>query len=137
MNNIKIYQQKVHETTYYQLSRIVLVDHVLDDKNVQIFKNMLLSTYCSYSFGDRDRSPCLGLNIYTGLRGMRCVRPTPRMSVDNICLSQYTNNKWNFSNMPMVQKTINKLANDALYVKRNLVPLHEYLVDMVWIDFLK
>ena len=120
--------------SYYEISSIIGVNFTPSSDNVKIFTDLIKKTYGNNSFGNRCRSLCFGTNIYTGLRGSKCVRPSPRMSQHQIEYSQYTNMKWNFTCMPLVQKTINTLANNAINIKKKLSPLHDHLVNICCYD---
>ena len=60
---------------------------------------------------------------------MKCVRPSPRMgvSIKNDC--QYYRYQWNMNCMPVIQKSINTLSNNAMKHKYMCDPYHEIILD--------
>ena len=113
-SNESIGTSQIPSIGYFGLSRIIQVKMPFDDQVTNKFLHLLSSTYKSYSFGSRDRSSCLGMNIYSGTRGTKRIRPSPRMCVSTRMKFQYTNAMWNMSLMPLVQKTINVLTKHAV-----------------------
>jgi hypothetical protein len=70
------------------------------------------------------------MNVYTGKRGMKYIRPSPRMGVNVKHLFQYYNQCWNMSLMPLVQRTINGMTNEAIKLKKMINPFYEGVIDL-------
>ena len=90
-SNESIETSPIPSIDYFALSRILQVRMLYDSNVANKFLNLFSSTYKSYSFGSRHRSSCLGMNIYSGTRGTKHIRPSSRMCVSTRMRFQYTN----------------------------------------------
>ena len=120
-------------STGYNYFEVSSWSHISDDINMEYMKSLCCQVHTVYGksggFGSRNVSTCFGINVYSGNRLSSCVRPTPRMGKSMISSSQYTRSSWNFSTMPMVQKTLNRLTYHALHVRLEHNRFHETIID--------
>ena len=87
--------------------------NVLTVHRLDFLKFMLSKTYKNFGFA-RSCTECLGLNVYTGPRSNLCVRPTPRMGVEQVPHTGYNRAEFDVTFMPLIHKMVNRLSQSAV-----------------------
>ena len=84
----------------------------VDIEDFELLKYMLKSVYGNFGF-KRSKTPCIGLNTYTGKKSASYVRPTPRTSKTNATKSEYFRQQFNPMFHPLIHKLVNQLSHQA------------------------
>ena len=84
----------------------------------------LRKTYGNFGF-TRSKTPCFGLNAYTGKKSAEYVRPSPRMSKASTTRSEYYRSSFDSTFHPLIYKLINQLSSQASQFQKNGDPVYD------------
>jgi len=96
----------------------------IDIPNPGLFKLLIQKTYGNFGF-QRTKSPCFGLNTYTGKKAASYVRATPKMSKESTTLSEYYRDSFDPTFLPVIYKLMNKLSDQAQTFQAAVDPVYD------------
>ena len=89
-----------------------------------LLEYILKRSYGNFGF-KRNKTSCLGMNLYFGKKNAAYVRPTPKMSKESILDTEYYRQHFDCTFHPLIYKMINELTTQAEHFQKCFDPIYD------------
>ena len=121
------YKPKFNQFTYQQEGLrhcLWMPCDIVEIPHPELFEYTLHKTYREFGF-NRVSTPCFGLNAYIGKKNAEYVRPSPKMSTENIGKSEYYRSTFDSTFLPLIYKMLNELSIKCESFQMSADPIYD------------